>query len=421
MKKLQEASLKTGDIVLTTTTAAVSKAIRVATKSDISHAMIYVQDHSVIDATGKGVHARNTQRLFFEDDCSVHVLRPRSELRPDQIEAVCNYARAQVGAQYTIKEAVRTALRGDRRWTKKQFCSRLVAQAYASVGVMLVNDPNFCSPAELKASPLLVEVQDTTVAVTAEEAALWDEWDGLPRIMQDATNALFAGARRKNKDIQNFDDLHRHLALHPEDDDYFCELLESSGFLTVWRIEKERNPWQYDIELMPNSPDAAPDIEDYCWNLAGGEENGSKRFIINRGGYVLLSRQHGLRFFKMMADLYELLTSLHRTRVKVAAEWLDTRNLLKVGPPPLRPHTSEWFDALGVWNPAQAEHTRMIIQLAGDANVCSICGDDPANDYRLEEGYRPPAGVDTLRLCGDCLRIRRASGEQFALLDGNSQ
>jgi hypothetical protein len=53
MKRLNEAVLKVGDVVLTTATAAVSKAIRTATWSDISHAMIYVEDRSVIDATAE--------------------------------------------------------------------------------------------------------------------------------------------------------------------------------------------------------------------------------------------------------------------------------------------------------------------------------------------------------------------------------
>jgi hypothetical protein len=77
MKKLNEATLEVGDIILTTTTAAVSKAIQVATGSDISHAMVYVQDYSVIDAAGEGVQARNTQRLILEEGCSVYgVARP---------------------------------------------------------------------------------------------------------------------------------------------------------------------------------------------------------------------------------------------------------------------------------------------------------------------------------------------------------
>ena len=54
---------------------AVSKLIRGSTESDISHAMIYVDDHWVTDATAEGVQSRNTLRLFFPDDCSVNVKR----------------------------------------------------------------------------------------------------------------------------------------------------------------------------------------------------------------------------------------------------------------------------------------------------------------------------------------------------------
>ncbi|EQD44736.1 hypothetical protein B1B_13403, partial [mine drainage metagenome] len=73
MKRLNESALQIGDIVLTTSTAKVSKSIRRFTRSDVSHAMVYVETCSVIDATGEGVHARNTQRLFWDDQCAVHV------------------------------------------------------------------------------------------------------------------------------------------------------------------------------------------------------------------------------------------------------------------------------------------------------------------------------------------------------------
>ncbi len=178
MKKLDEASLKVSDIILTTTTAAVSKAIRLATRSDISHAMVYVQDHSVIDATGEGVQARNTQRLFFEDDCFVYALRLRAGLTEEQVQAICTFVRGQIGTQYSKKEAIRTALGGAQEWTRKQFCSRLVDQAYAAAGIKLVDNPHFCSPADLKASPVLTEVQNATIPVTAEQAARWEGQPG---------------------------------------------------------------------------------------------------------------------------------------------------------------------------------------------------------------------------------------------------
>jgi hypothetical protein len=49
----------------------------------------------------------------------------------------------------------------------------------------------------------------------------------------------------------------------------------------------------------------------------------------------------------------------------------------------------------------------------GSADVCSIWGDDPAKDYRLEEGHRPRERADTLRLCDDCVEIRRSMGDPF--------
>ena len=65
-KRLNEKVLKRGDVILTTSDAKMSKWIRAITVSPISHAMLYVDHCSAIDARGDGVHSANTQRLFFE-------------------------------------------------------------------------------------------------------------------------------------------------------------------------------------------------------------------------------------------------------------------------------------------------------------------------------------------------------------------
>jgi hypothetical protein len=349
LKRLDAVLLKPGDIVLTTTTAAVSKAIRAATGSDISHAMVCVEDRSVIDATGEGVHARNTQRLFFEQQCSFHVLRLRDGISAAQLAAVRTYMRGHIGTEYSTKEAMLTVLGGARRWSKKQFCSRLVAQAFASANIQLVADPNFCSPADLKDSPLLVPVPDATVSVTAEEAAWWDGNVDVPQLMRDAINAVLGGVRAKNQDIQTFDDLHRHLVSHPEHDDDFCQLLETSGYLSLWKIEHDKNLWQYDFTRMTAVP--ADQAEAYCWSVLENEDGGPNRYVVNRGGYVLFSRQYDLRFFRVMAALYEHLVALHRQRVDVAAKWLEMRGLLgRPASSHLTPHTPEWFAALEQWD-----------------------------------------------------------------------
>jgi hypothetical protein len=83
----------------------------------------------------------------------------------------------------------------------------------------------------------------------------------------------------------------------------------------------------------------------------------------------------------------------------------------------LKPHTREWFAELEKTNPRQAAMTRAIVEAAGHVDVCSICGDEPASDYKLASEQAAPGVLSTLRLCDDCLRIRRGmEGESFVLL-----
>ena len=61
MKKIDFSKLQPGDILLTTSHSMESWSVRFGTKSDISHAMLYVASSSVVDSTSDGVHARNLQ------------------------------------------------------------------------------------------------------------------------------------------------------------------------------------------------------------------------------------------------------------------------------------------------------------------------------------------------------------------------
>lgn len=84
----------------------------------------------------------------------------------------------------------------------------------------------------------------------------------------------------------------------------------------------------------------------------------------------------------------------------------------------LEPHSEAWFDALEAFNAQQARHTRLILERAGRKDVCSICGDAPARDYLLNDASLPVDAVATLRLCKDCLRLRRKDGEAFLAIEG---
>jgi len=80
----------------------------------------------------------------------------------------------------------------------------------------------------------------------------------------------------------------------------------------------------------------------------------------------------------------------------------------------LTPHTAEWFDALRMFNPRQAEITARLIQLTGRSDICSICGDIRSASFSLTAAEASGGGVGTIRLCDGCRRIREtAYGETF--------
>jgi hypothetical protein len=80
----------------------------------------------------------------------------------------------------------------------------------------------------------------------------------------------------------------------------------------------------------------------------------------------------------------------------------------------LKPHSPEWFSALEKINPVQAAQTRQILSLAGRDDACSVCGDEEAADYKLVSEQTTFGVISSLRLCEDCLNIRRGMyGEKF--------
>lgn len=322
MKKINESELEVGDVILTTTNQVISKGIRAATKGEISHAMIYVQSHSVIDATSDGVQARNTQRLFFDDDCAIHVLRLIEPLSDDEMRLVTDYARSCVGTEYSKKEALQTVLGRSNVSTKKQFCSRLVARAYANGGVVIVTDVDYCTPNDIQESVLLRPVDNSVRYVSKDEIDARQGIPSTPERMIDATNSVLAGARKIDRSIQDFSDIDHYLIEHPEHDEYFSSLYRESGYLTLWAFEKNKNEWIYVLEKMEAFRGDDSEKRYYCEDLCSDLEEGIRRFEVNLAAYTVYLATYKLETFRLLHDLYATLASLHMQRVEVAREWL---------------------------------------------------------------------------------------------------
>ena len=314
--------LQVGDIILTTTNKLTSKGIRTFTKSDISHAMLYVEPYSVIDSTGEGVQSHNTQRLIYEDNCQIHALRLTKKIPLDKLRLITDYARNCIGTEYSKFEASRTVIGGKKTPTKKQFCSRLVARAFVNGGIKLVKNEHFCTPEEILNSRLLHPIKNAVRSISKDEVHAIQNRPSTPDKMTETTNYVLNGARKLNSSIQNLSDLDHFVIKNPQYDSDIAMLYKESGFLTVWSFEKSKNEWQYDIHQMTSIKGHDEDIKLYCNMVTENPNEAIRRYEQNLNGYKYYLNQIESETFTLLHDLYVKLVDLHHKRINVAQQWL---------------------------------------------------------------------------------------------------
>ncbi|MGE0853687.1 MAG: papain-like cysteine protease family protein [Hyphomicrobiaceae bacterium] len=168
-------ALQPGDIILSTTDAAISRLIRFGTGGQVSHAMLYVdQGGQVIEAVGQGVILRPIAEALNAATVAVAFRVP--DLTPDQRRMVAEEAARRIDLPYNTMGIVRQAVfQVDQRIcaalpngladkcrafagridlgtadSSSFFCSQLVLDAYQAAGIPLTTEPpQWASPDDL--------------------------------------------------------------------------------------------------------------------------------------------------------------------------------------------------------------------------------------------------------------------------------
>ena len=327
MKAIDYRRLQLGDILLTTSQGAMSWSVRTGTKSDISHAMLYVANSSVIDSTSDGVHARNLQKVFYEDDCAIYALSPIKPLTVEERQTIIAYARSAIGTTYALREAVRSVTKPKGSGGVKQFCSRLVARAYAEAGIQLVDNPDFCTPDQLKGSPSLQEVPNPAVEISADEIAEIESRPNRADGMLQVTNAFLQQVRSFVPKVESINDALALLVTNQEFDDQVHAALKSSGYLDFWQRERQEFNWRYDLdamkELASKDPNLLPDLENYCLDSLRDIDNGDfDHWGRSLHAWQQKAQNSPLKSFLAMAQLHENLVEGVQLRRLVAESWL---------------------------------------------------------------------------------------------------
>lgn len=411
MRRLVLDNVVPGDILFTARKGKNGKAIRVSTDGIVSHAMICVQHGSFIDSTSDGVQARSLQRELFKDEEKVFHFRLKEELSQEVMGKIIDLARAEIGARYSVLEAIRSVVPTKKPRSKRQFCSRLVARVFRGAGIDLVPDADYCTPEELRRSPLLYEIPAETELVSEEELQWQRDLHDPIQATHRAQNSVLEVARSFETDVESFNDLFPLLVKRPEVDDEIAAALVSSGYLDLWRKETETHPWRYDsttIDTM-TSPKQMAELREYCISTVKEAYSGGLRFSVKLVQLRALEKQSPRKTFRLEIGLYEILVTNDQIRREVAYGWLLNHhpNELKQHMEQIEPHTVYWYSVVDRVEPQLAMLSRHAVTAKERADVCSSCGDRPAIDYRLANAAETMPGVPSLRLCDDCVVIRR--------------
>jgi hypothetical protein len=378
-RRVRVEALQPGDVVLTATTGKVSKAVRRATRGEVSHAMICVQHGSTIDSTDDGVQASNIQRELYGAGDTVVVLRLHERLDELAVHRVIEFARSEVGTRYSKIEAARTVMAGRGPRSKQMFCSRLVARAFAAASIQLVADIDYCSPDDLRVSPLLVEVPEMLEVVTERELSAWDARPNPVAAMQRAQNDILAVARAIDPSIENFNDLDALVQRRPEHDDVIAAAYRDTGYLEIWRNDFAVNPWHYDLDEMEavTNGGTMAEMREYCVSTIREFHTGGLRFAVNLSHYERSMQDRRRVTTAQLLYLYRQLVHNDHMRRTVALEWLrrhypeDAKSELQR----IVPHSDHWFSIVDRVEPHLGAIARINVEASGGVDGCSACGD----------------------------------------------
>lgn len=241
--------LEPGDVILTRSNEFQSMFIQTTTGSRYSHACIVISKHLIIESDSHGVHGTNPTSCFFENKEDAIVLRYKSKLTQIQKKKIEAWARERIGAQYTVPGAISAGFIrvigrnfidensfNQNTWGEKQFCSKLVSEAYYSAGISISKEVGNPTPGCIN-NPLVFDaIEDCLILADEEDVRYRENIGSIQPYMYKITQDILGRFRslvpkEDSKTIQNFNDAWRYLKENPNlDNDFTNAFLESDYY-----------------------------------------------------------------------------------------------------------------------------------------------------------------------------------------------
>ena len=320
--------LQLGDIILSRDSGDLSVRVRRLSKSDYSHAALVVSLHSCVESRLDGVHSDNIQRLGFEQADDALVLRLREPADLATLDRVMNYARDKVGTSYASGQEVRQSYgagTAGAKETNRQFCTRLITQAYAAGGITLVPNPDYCTPADVQHSGQLRVIPDCLRVATDAEVQLVEEaGSALPTEQAGISGEFLRQVQHlTGHDLQTLTQLEQYLITDQTHDTAIAELFAASGYLEIGDRDKAQVPYFYDSAEFVKQGDEQ-------WRYITASTHVYQEEVLLRGylaaakRYVHLAKAHKSRYFHLQATCMCRQSELSRQRYQVWISAIDS-------------------------------------------------------------------------------------------------
>lgn len=315
-KKLQK-----GDVICTTRKKSIlSKSIRIVTKSDYSHVLMVYGYSSFIHADNMGVYSYNFQRLLFNQDDRVLVLRLKEQYK-DKIDEICENLKSEVGKVYGTISALNS-------WLKKslltriedpdtiQFCSKLIAECFNRVGLTITDNPRTCFPVDIASSDLFEKVEGCLRECLPEEIEFAKTESPQEKQAKTFTNILIDIKKDINVNILTLTEAEDYLIKEPKFDVKMKEVYLKHNFEEFERIELERNSYRYGSFLdfykylsQINEKDKVSllvDLYNISNNGKSSREGMAARFRLLQEKFISINNKESV-FYRYMIDFFERL------------------------------------------------------------------------------------------------------------------
>lgn len=258
-----------GDILLYRDNSTLSVQIRTSANSKFSHAILYLGNHSFMEAITVGVTLFSSTRFYFPDSCELICMRLK-DADKNVRENIAHAARVFCYRAFNMRgiHALRNGIlysNGEDKldWPYPVFCTQFVGAAYRNAGVdLLENQPlrNF-SPLHIEQSKMLIKVSDFLTEIPADKVSSYTNYESVDGdgnallikqavIAQEVRKQLVDEYKQANLEppVDLQEAINRLLTISEEAkiaDKIISNNLIRSGFLSLWKDHEESNPELY--------------------------------------------------------------------------------------------------------------------------------------------------------------------------------